>query len=290
MLLSGTFEGSLGWYPQLFTRWQASNADGGKSFIIPSWSNTALYPGGRGDPEIKALESTMSPDWFMERFAGRPCPPRGRVFEEFSVPVHVGIGKEYEFDPSQPCWIWVDPGYASAYAVLVAQIRGDHVYIVDEIFENGFVTSDIIKIAKQRPWWNKVLGGAIDIAALQHQAMPAPAEVWLKEAGVLLTSQKLAIRDGIERVKTFLIVNPIDNQPRLHINAKCKGLISEFGGCENPLTGQSAVYQWKRDREDRIIGEVPDDKNNHAAKALAYGLVSRFGYSTATRQARIKFF
>ncbi len=289
VLLEGTFESSLGWYPQVWQQWQLPNTEGGKSFILPSWSNTHLYPEGRQDPEIKALEKIFSKDRFLERIAGVPCPPTGRVFTEFSLPMHVGIGESYEFDKALSVYIWVDPGYASAYSVLVAQIRGDHVYIVDEIFERGYVTQDIIKICMQRPWWNKKIGGAIDIAAKQHQAMPAPAEIWLKEGQVALTSQVLKIRDGIERVKSFLIINPITNSPLLHINAKCRGLISEMGGCENPITNQTAVYAWKKDREGNVVGEEPEDKHNHACKALAYGLVSLFGFTGARQKPKVKF-
>ena len=149
----------------------------------------------------------------------------------------------------------------------------------------------MIKIAKQKPWWGKVVGGAIDIAALQHQAMPAVVEIWLKEAKVHLRSQKIKIQDGIEAVKRFLGVNPVTNSSLLHINAKAKGLISEMGGCPSPLDGQTKVYKWRTDREGNIVGEVPDDKNNHACKALAYGIVDLFGYSPAQhRQPFIKFF
>ena len=290
MLMSGTFESSLGWYPELYTRWQAANVEGGKSFSLPTWSNLAVYPGGRQDDEILALESASSTEWFLERYAGVPCPPRGRVFEEFSNQIHTGVGGNYEFNPSELVYIAVDPGYASAYAVLACQKNGEHLYVIDEIYEKGLITSDIIKVAKQRPWWNKVIGGAIDIAATQHQAMAAPTEVWLKEAGVIFRSQKIQIRDGIERTKTFLIVNPVTNQPLLHINSRCLGLISELGGCPSPVTKQTAVYSWKKDREGNIVGEVPEDKHNHAVKALAYWLVDSFGYSAAQRPAKIKFF
>ena len=290
MLMSGTFESSLGWYPDVFTRWQLPNIDEGKSFSLPTWSNLAIFPGGRDDPEIKALERGCSKEWFLERYAGVPTPPAGRVFDEFSNPMHTGISGEYEYDPANTVHLAVDPGFSSAYSVLACQKKGDHLYVVDEIYERGLVTSDIIKICKAKPWWDKVIGGAIDIAALQHQALPAVSEVWLKESGVYLRSQKIAIRDGIERTKTFLMINPLTNQPRLHINAKCKGLISELGGCNSPISGQTEVYQWKKDREGNIISETPEDKHNHSCKALTYLLVDLFGYTSIRSRPRVKFF
>ncbi len=290
VLLAGTFESSLGYFPELFTRWQLPNVDQAQSFSLPTWSNLKVFPGGRQDPEILRLERIMPPEMFLERCGGVPCPPQGRVFVEFANTMHTGIGGPYEFDPTQPVYLWIDPGYATAYAVLAAQIRQDHAWIVDEVFERGLVTSEIIKICQQKSWWCNVTGGAIDIAAKQHQAMPAPVEIWGREGRVNLVAKKVEIRDGIERIKTYLIVNPLTNQPMLHINAKCRGIISEFGGCENPVTGQTQVYSWRKDSDNNVIGEVPEDKNNHACKALGYGLVSRFGYSSMRRKARVQQF
>ena len=284
MLMSGTFESSLGWYVDTFMRGQTPNNDDLVSFSLPTWTNTAIFPGGRNDPEILRLERTTSPEWFMERYGGVPTPPRGLVFNEFRTHIHTGRGGKFEFDPNLDVYLWVDPGYATAYAIEVCQRHGDNLYVVDEIYERGLVTSDIIKVAKQKPWFGKVIGGATDIAATQHQAMAAPTEIWLREAGVYLKSTKLAIRDGIERVKSFLIVNPITSSPLLHINAACKGLISEMGGCPNPITNEIALYQWRLDNRGEVIGDAPEDKNNHACKALAYGLVDMFGYSHAKQK------
>ena len=291
MLLSGTFESSLGWYPELYKRWQAPNDDEAVSFSLPTWSNLVIFPGGRQDAEILALERSCSAEWFMERYGGEPCPPKGLVFTEFKNNIHTGIGKDYDFDPAQLVHLAVDPGFATAYTVLATQKRGEHLYVVDEVYEKGLITSDIIKICKQKPWWNKVIGGAVDISARQHQAQPAVTEVWQKESGVYLRSQKIQIRDGIEAVKRFLGVNPLTNSPLLHINVKCKGLISEMGGCPNPINGQTQVYRWKQDKEGNVIGEDPDDRFNHSSKALAYGIIDLFGYSAvAQRRPKVRFF
>ena len=307
ILLSGTFESSLGWYPELYLRWQAPNDDDAVSFSLPTWSNLAVFPGGRTDPEILALERASSKEWFLERYGGVPCPPKGLVFNEFSNHIHTGIGGYFEFDPAEPCYIWVDPGYQHFYAVEVAQKRGENVVIVDEIYERGLVTSEMIVVARQKPWWNKVIGGAIDIAGTQHQAMPAPAEIWLRESGILLRSQKIQIEYGIERMKSALKVNPKTGRPQLSINARCRGLISELGGCPNPhtssnplagsplagnpLAGQTLVYKWRMDKDNLVIGLVPEDKNNDACKAVCYGLVDLLGYTASQRRvAPVKFY
>jgi len=290
IILSGTFESSLGWYPELWARWLAPNDEEAQSFSIPTWSNLAIFPGGEDDPEILKLKAACSEEWYLERYGGVPTPPAGRVFNEFSYKIHTGVGGDYDFNPAEPCYLWIDPGYATAYAIEIVQKRGDHIYIIDEIFERGLVTSEMIVVCKQKPWWNKVIGGAVDVAATQHQAQPAVVETWRKEAGVPLRHQKIRVMDGIERVKGFLKVNPITNRPLLHINARCKGVISEMGGCPNPITNQTAVWKWRKDREGTIVGTEPEDKNNHSCKAVAYGLVSLVGYADGLNtKTQVKF-
>ena len=289
MLMSGTFESSLGWYPELFTRGLAKTEELA-SFSLPTWTNLTIFPGGRQDPEILTLEQLHSEEWFQERYGGVPCPPRGLVFTEFKTSIHTGKNGLFEYDPGLPVYLWVDPGYAHYYAVLAVQKKGANIYVIDELYEHGLVTEDMVTACQKRKWWPAVTGGAIDVAALQHQAMPAVSEIWAKIGKVYLRSQKIRIQDGIERLKTFLKVDPLTGQPNLFINLKCRGLLSELGGCPNPDTGQTQVYRWRFDREGNVVGDVPDDKNCDAIKALIYGLVDLEGYSPAQKPAKAKFF
>ena len=81
VIMSGTFEGALSWYADMFERWGGENPEGGESFSIPSWSNTAIFPDGRDDKKIKALESAMPYELFMERCGAVPYKPSGLVFK-----------------------------------------------------------------------------------------------------------------------------------------------------------------------------------------------------------------
>lgn len=274
MLMAGTFEGSLGWYAEKYNYYQVENPEGGKSFNMPSWSNLVIYPGGRNDPEILKQESIHSHEYFMERFAGEPCPPAGLVFNEFRVSIHV---QECPVQDA-PIYLAIDPGYAGAYAVEFCQIQGDTVRIVDEIYEQGLVTEQIIVACQKKPYWERVVGGAVDIAASQHQAMPAVAEIWAKH-GLKLSYRKVKINEGTERLKTFLKINPITGRPNMYIDPKCKGIISEFGGTLNPFSRQVNVYRWKQGKNGELIGTEPEDKYNHGIKAMIYLVFDRFGWS-----------
>ena len=285
LFLGGTFEGSLGWYPQLFQSWQHGLNDE-QSFSLPSYSNEHLYPGGKSDPEILRLKAVASDEFFMERIEGIPTPPQGLVFGEFRADLH--ISDEAEWSVGNPVQLWMDPGYAGGYAVEVIQEINGQICVIDEIYEQGLITSEIIDIAQSRPWWKDVDGGVIDVAGYQHQAMSAPAEIWLEQTGVYLGAQKVQINEGTERLKSFLKPNPLNNIPKILFNPKCKGILSEFGAEPNPFDGQTRAYRWKTDRDGNIVGNTPEYRHNHGVKAVIYGLVDRFGYGHTRNNSFIK--
>ena len=285
LFLSGTFEGSLGWYPQLFSSWQTGDEDQ-KSFSLPSYSNVHLYPGGSSDPEILKLKHMASDEFFMERIQGIPCPPAGLVFGEFRADLHVDADLEYV--KGEPVYLWMDPGYAGAYAVEVVQEINEQICIIDEIYERGFTTEEMITKAQNKPWWSDVHSGTIDIAGYQHQAMSAPAEMWMDKTGIYLDAQKIRINEGTERLKGYLKTDPVTNRPHVVFSPKARGILSEFGAIPSPFDGQTRAYRWKTDREGNVVGETPDDKNNHGIKAVIYGLVSKFGYGMIGNREFIK--
>ena len=285
MFLAGTFEGSLGWYPQMFTAWASGADKDARAYSLPSYTNKYLYPGGATDPEILRLKEVSSDDFFMERIEGKPSPPKGLVFPEFRPDAPIA---EINYEPGESVHIWMDPGYAGAYAVEVVQIIDEQIRVIDEIYEQGLVTDEIIDIARSREWWPDVKFGVIDIAGTQHQAMAAPAEAWLNQTGLYLSSQKIKINEGTERLKGWLRMNPKTHAPRIVFNPTCHGILSEFGAAPNPFDGQTKAYRWKTDREGNIVGDVPEDKNNHGVKAVIYGLIDRFSYGYVSERGRIR--
>ena len=284
LFLSGTFEGSLGWYPQMFTAWANGADKDARAYSLPSYPNVHLYPGGATDPEILRLRDFSSDDFYMERIEGKPSPPQGLVFPEFRPDAHIA---DVEYEKDVPVHLWMDPGYAGAYAIEVIQVKGDQIQVIDEIYEQGLVTDDMIDIAMSRPWWPDVQFGVIDVGGTQHQAMASPAEMWLNQAGLYLSSQKVRINEGTERLKGWLKIDSKTHAPRLVIAPHCHGILSEFGVVPNPFDGQTRAYRWKTDRDGNIVGDVPEDKNNHGVKALIYGLVDRFGYAYLDHKNKI---
>ena len=146
---SGTFEGSLGWYPQQYNAWVSGADPDGQAFSLPSPTNKYYYPGGYDDPEILRLKRESSDDFFMERIMGVPSPPKGLVFPQFRPDLHV---KDIDFDPDQPVHIWVDPGYAGGYAVEAVQIinesNPDVALTIEDIPDRDAKTFELLRSTK----------------------------------------------------------------------------------------------------------------------------------------------
>lgn len=263
MVMSGTFEGAGDWYHDMYNAGQAVNDLDLRSFSIPTWSNRAVFPGGRDDPEIRRMEAAMPPDRFMERFGAIPCPAHNLVFREFSHATHV---KECPYDARLPVEVWVDPGWAHAYAVLAVQYHGDEVWVIDEVYERGLSSQQIILAMRTRLWGAGVRSGVIDVAGNQHANTDGKSaqEVWLAN-GIALRSQPVGVRDGIDRTKTFLC-DPLTKRPRILFDPRCKGTIREF-----------AQYKYPLNTAGDARSDVPIDMYNDGLKALAYGLVDKYG-------------
>ena len=285
LIASGTFEGSLGWYPERWRRWQHDNPDNGVSFSMPTWSNIYIYPGGLGDPEIKALKATYPPAMFQERFGAVPCPPSTLVFPEFRWDVHTqeDIVDDWEnFDGEIE--IAVDPGYNNPYAVLAIWRTDDMIRVVDEIYQKFTLGEHIIRMAQGSRWWRHVRGGVIDVTGRKHEAQKSQIEIWEELTGLHLRSQFVPIEDGISRYRSFLdnpgygveadqIGTPLLG-PRIIYDRRCTNSIVEHG-----------KYKYRDVRENRSTAgmEKPIDANNHALKAMSYYLVDVFGYVPTLR-------
>lgn len=299
MFLIGTIERSQPWYPALCDAWSSGLGDR-KSFVLPTYSNTFLYEGGRNDPEIVAMEMESSRDEFIERIEGRRVPPSGLVFgHAFSVDVHV---RDVEYQPGTTLYIWVDPGYQrghSAHAVEIAQAvpigadgQGDvQLQIIDELHRYEITTEEAITWCEQQPWWaqseNKVL--SIDPYYKDaHHAMGSVSEMWQRRTG-LVTSQdnyRVPPNEADARLEAYLKVNPITNQPRLVIAPHCVGLLSEFGVVPSPHSprGETLAYKRKLDRDNRPIGRSPESRYCDGIRAVESGIIDYEGYGKMPRK------
>ncbi len=298
ILMSGSLEGSMGWWPEYFTRWQTINSEEGQSFVLPTWDNERVFPKGNKkitlidgrtienvNDELYQIWIEEDPSRFLERYGAVPCKPSGLIINEFSNSVHVG---DYQYDPDVPVEIAVDPGTGipGAYAVLAIQCKEGGIYIIAEKYIQGKITEDIIlSCQKDWTWFDKIKGGTIDIAAKQRHGTEGSIDVWREKTGMTLGMKYIKIEDGIDRLKTFFKIHPETGHTGVHINYSCTGIISECGGCKSPAHGGGP---WLRDKNTGLASK----DNCHSLKALAYYVISRFGYSMsmARREPKVTYY
>src|SRR6185503_15677427 len=89
------------------------------SWTFPSWANTAVYPGGRNDPEILLLERNSTPEWFLQEIGAEFSAFVGKIYGEFREDVHV---KRVEYNPALPNYIAFDWGWANPLAAVEFQV------------------------------------------------------------------------------------------------------------------------------------------------------------------------
>lgn len=304
-IFTGTSEGTEQFLTHIYDMGQTLNPEGWESFSMATWENRVDFPCAacyyrklageelpmcehdNGDNPILATARRQTDvDTFMERYGAVPKRPARAVYKEFRSKHHV---MPLAWVPGFPVELWVDPGVGT-YCALFVQIIEDCVYVLDELYEHGMVTEDMIRLAVEHPLWPHVRSGVIDPAAAADQtawARSSVYEVLSQELGhevkgiLLHRPDRIPINDGISRVKTFLHSQVYDEvrdadslfeyqgipgRPRLYFNYSCHNSILEFRD----------KYRYPK-RKDPTQATKPRDEWDHAANAVAYGLVSRFG-------------
>jgi hypothetical protein len=282
VILSGTLWDSSGWYANLYRAFGGANVYGGERFSFPSWLNTAIYPGGREDPEIKRLEAILPAEEFLRRVGGGLVPSAARMYPEFTPEKHVA---KVEYDKDLPVYLAVDAGYyPSHYAVVPLQLWDETftlengsvvtmevVHQIGEIWEHHQTHHDIYDLCKQKPWWKGVERVLLGHEGKQHQAADSTQEVWrgllrADERDVTVTVFNAKRRlDGVVRVKTFL-KDPATNCRRFVQDVSCKGSRHEF-----------ETWSRKTNSKGEVRSEEPEDANDDALDCIRNFMVWKYG-------------
>lgn len=289
--MSGTLELAQRWYVDKALEGQRSNPDGWRTVSIPIWSNLAMFPGGINDPEIQALKKEMPEDIWAMRFAAEPRPPIDRVIPEFTDKL---IKDDIEIPENAEIQVWIDPGYASAFAILWVAIWEDEdgnkfFYVFDEFYEQGKNAHVMSSMIMEHPMYDRLMvrhRGVIDIAGKGHRdATESAEEVLSRTCGITFDMGYWTDDPLRERLRTSCM------KKQFAVNSKCVGLLAEMGLGKPVFRG---MHHWRyvTDKSGNIIGERPEDKWNHSVKALAYGLLEHLGQveykSQATTLNRLK--
>lgn len=253
------------WLYQLWMYGQDNEIPEYESWRFPSWANTAVYPFGEDDPEIKLLRKTMSPEAFDQEIGADFGSFVGKIYPEWDAGVHV---RNVKFNPAWPNYIAFDWGYTNPLAAVEFQISpSDEIFIWREHYKGYERVETHCNILRER---EQPEGYHLDLAfgdAADPEAVRTVSEQLV--ACIALPEAKENWRDGVDLVRSFMEREVGDDEfggpiyaPAFHVDFSCTNVIREFNNYKAPQSVSGKNVQ--------EIGLRQDD---HTLDAIRYGLV-----------------
>ena len=258
----------------LYTLWQLGmnpEYPDFESWRFPSWDNPFVYPGGRNDPEVKLIEATTAPEWFMQEIGADFASFVGKIYGEFDELTHV---KHHTYNPMWKNYIAFDWGYVNPMAAIEFQVDPqDNVYVWREWYHSYKRVEEMVNELKARP---QPEGYKIDLTFGDAADPEAVANINYQYTGcIALPEAKKNWRAGIDCMKRFLRLHEVGEMdeygtpklvPKLFVDHSCVHTIREF--------------QTYRAQETRAgvpaTREAAARQDDHALDALRYGLMHIF--------------
>jgi hypothetical protein len=229
-----------------------------RSWTMPSWTNTVVFPGGREDPEILDAEGDLTADEFDRQYGARFTERTGVVMKEWDEDVHFG---DFEYEPTWPLYMAVDYGFTNPFVVLWIQ--------------RSPVTGQIRVLAERR--WTGVDTEEVamdllnEFPAFVHKCTmiyPDPAEPddtrtlvrKLRINATKNTGGSIKVRLALIRRSLKRRVAAAGNVPELMVDrTRCPMLAWEM----------REGYKWPEHKSEiHSDSENPLDKDNHGVEAL----------------------
>jgi len=248
-----------------------------ESWTFPSWANTAVYPGGRNDPEILDLERNTVTEWFMQEIGAEFSAFVGKIYGEFRELIHV---KPTPYDPSLPNYIAFDWGWANPMAAVEFQIAADDTVRVWRIhYKKNMTVRDFVNEMKARP---QPPGYKITLCFGDHARPDAAVEVTQLMAPCITDPDaKSNWNQGVDLFKSFLKVEDIEEfdedgtphcigyETHFQIDPTCKDFIKEINN-----------YKSKAPVKGNNVPEMGQNQADHCMDAIRYGLMHVFVLGT----------
>lgn len=262
-----------------FHRGQDATKDQWKSWRMPSWTNTAVFPGGRNDPEILDAEDDLTEDEFRRQYGGEFILRRGRVMKEWDDQLHI---REVDYNYDWPLYAAVDFGYTNWWVWLWIQVD-PMTGVVYVIGEHRFKYRDTEDIARQEilthPLTSKLLAIYVDPSS------PDDAAILRRVLGVTTKSNTGGeIKLRLRLIRSALKPRP-EHLPDGHPE-KSAGLIVDKS-CHRLIWEMREGYRWPESANDmRNASEIPMDTDNHGPEALGRFFKGHMEHTSIAHGAR----
>lgn len=245
-----------------------------KLIKAPSTENIHLPEG-----YVSSMMMTWSPERIKREIEGSFDAFEGMVYHEFRRDVH--IIQPFVVPKEWTRIIGADHGYRNPTAWVWGAVDYDeNIYIYKEFYEKEWIIEEICKGNKKlnKPGVIQMCKGEkidqvrIDpsVRAVKSQSGMSDWDVYKdnlpSDFPLMLANNDKTV--GIDRIKSFLKINPKTNKPRLFIFDNCTNLIDEL-----------SKYRYKDLRHNQVgksnEKEEPMKVDDHAADALRYLIMSR---------------
>jgi hypothetical protein len=271
-LFSGVPEGPSE-HSLLYALWQRGQSERNKqwrSWRMPSWTNTIVFPGGRNDPEILEAEDDLTEDEFRRQYGAEFVEHAGAVMSEWDDEIHL---RDLDFNPDWPLYAGVDYGFTNPFVWLWIQV--DHWGGVHVIGERRWERMDTLEVAQDLLLRDGPLVRACaafypdpaepDDTLTLEKMLKIPAR---KNTGGELKTRLSLIRTALKEENTHLPYGHVDRQPKLKVDRSCVTLAWEM----------REGYRWPEHRSEvKSDSEHPLDKDNHGSEALGRFFRGYFG-------------
>ncbi len=245
-----------------------------KMIVAPSTENIHLPEG-----YIEGMLGSYSKERIQRDIMGSFDSFEGMIYDEFSRQVHVV--EPYEIPKEYTRIVGADHGYTNPAAMLWGAVDHDgNIIIYRELYRRETLIKDIcaefkhlIGCSQKTPKGTEKIDAIyIDPStkARRGQLGVSDFSTYLEylPGHIPLVTANNDVSPGIDRVKTFLRVNPKTKKPRLTIFSSCTNLLEEIG--EYRWAELSATQEGQKNQK-----EEPRKYNDHAVDALRYLVMSR---------------
>lgn len=235
----------------LYTEWYKKFITGHKDYTFVIWNSieNPKYP----REEFERARSRLSPDKFQERYCGKFMQPEGLVYPDF-YKCHISLEKsEIEKLLSSDGRLrgGIDFGWNDPFCALAGFLDRDNVlWIFYERYKSQTVVEEH---AKYLPQFARGILWYADPSNPEAIRRLRIAGHNVKPAKRTKGTAKTPILNGILLVNERILTGRL----KVIIN-RCPALVEEAG-----------MYVYP-DKDEEFIGEVPEDRDNHAMDALRY--------------------
>lgn len=281
-LFNSTPEGK-NWFYDLWQRGQDPAFEEWWSIRAPSWINHFVFPGGRTDPEILAMEQELSEEMFRQEVGAEFSAYVGRVFAAWDEEKHVG---DFPYNRAWPLYVATDYGWTNPNVALFIQVDPfDRVYVIDEYYRTHRSPDEFAADLMNE------YGDLCKLATVLYPDPEDPASSYtlgnklqLRVAGSTggeLKTRLELIRRWLKDENPHLEEGHPERHPKLRVDRRCLNLMREMDAYRYP----------ERRSEQQNEPENPMKKDDHAPEALGRFFAGYYGAEAAggrPRQSRAR--